>query len=190
MSELRGSVSCPTPNSRGSRKSLLKSQNSNDKNRISDKELSGRWPFLRRDQVHAFKYAFDLFDKDGGGSITSDELFNVIRSIGQHPTIAEVEAMVLEVDADGNGEIDFAEFLTMMLHKMNESSPENEIMDIFNVFDLDNSGTISAKELRCAMRVLGEKLSEEEIEDAIKLADASGDGEVDFEEFLHFVLTI
>ena len=47
--------------------------------------------------------------------------------------------MVREIDADGNGEIDFPEFLTMMLRKMNEGNPEKELMDVFMVFDKDGS---------------------------------------------------
>ena len=97
--------------------------------------------------------------------------------------------MVREIDADGNGEIDFPEFLTMMLRKMNEGNPEKELMDVFMVFDKDGSGTISAEELRSAMRVIGEKLTYDEIEDAIKLADTGGDGEVDYDEFIQFVLS-
>ena len=122
------------------------------------------------------------------GSITTDELGDVMKSLGQKPSHAELDAMVREIDADGNGEIDFPEFLTMMLRKMNEGNPEKELMDVFMVFDKDGSGTISAEELRSAMRVIGEKLTDDEIEDAIKLADSSGDGEVDYDEFINFVL--
>ena len=136
-----------------------------------------------------FKDAFAIFDKDGGGSITTQELGDVMKSLGQKPTNAELETMVRDIDADGNGEIDFPEFLTMMLRKMNEGNPEKELMDVFMVFDKDWSGTISAEELRAAMKVIGEKLSEDEIEDAIKLADSGGDGEVDYDEFIQFVLS-
>ena len=98
-----------------------------------------------------FKDAFAIFDKDGGGSIFTQELGDVMKSLGQKPTNAELETMVREIDADGNGEIDFPEFLTMMLRKMNEGNPEKELMDVFMVFDKDGSGTISAEELRAAM---------------------------------------
>lgn len=112
-----------------------------------------------------------------------------MKSLGQKPTNAELEAIVQEIDADGNGEIDFPEFLTMMLRKMNEGNPEKELMDVFMVFDRDGSGTISPDELRTAMRVIGEKLTDDEIEDAIRLADSGGDGEVDYDEFIQFVLS-
>jgi len=159
------------------------------KKHLTDEELSKEWPYLTRQQVKDFKDAFAIFDKDGGGSITTEELGDVMKSLGQKPSQHELVAMVQEIDADGNGEIDFPEFLTMMLRKMNEGNPEKELMDVFTVFDQDGSGTISAEELRAAMKVIGEKLTEEEIEQAIKLADASGDGEVDYDEFIQFVLS-
>jgi calmodulin len=139
--------------------------------------------------VQEFKEAFDIFDVDGGGTITAEELGEVMKSLGQKPTRAQLEAMVREIDADGDGAIDFPEFLTMMLRKMNEGDPERELRDVFTVFDKDQSGTISADELKSVMKVIGEKLTEQEIEDAIRLADTTGDGEVDYDEFIAFVLS-
>eukprot|EP00955_Chlamydomonas_euryale_P029054 306381-Chlamydomonas_euryale.AAC.4 len=48
------------------------------------------------------------------GTITTKELGTVMRSLGQNPTEAELQDMINEVDADGNGTIDFPEFLTLM----------------------------------------------------------------------------
>lgn len=70
------------------------------------------------EQIAEFKEAFALFDKDSDGSITTSELGTVMRSLGQNPTEAELEDMINEVDVDGNGTIDFPEFLTLMARKM------------------------------------------------------------------------
>ena len=48
-----------------------------------------------------FKEAFDLFDKDGDGCITTKELGVVMRSLGQNPTEPELMDMINEVDVDG-----------------------------------------------------------------------------------------
>uniref|UniRef100_A0A0M3IGY0 Calmodulin n=1 Tax=Ascaris lumbricoides TaxID=6252 RepID=A0A0M3IGY0_ASCLU len=128
-----------------------------------------------------FKEAFSLFDKDGDGTITTKELGTVMRSLGQNPTEAELQDMINEVDADGNGTIDFPEFLTMMARKMKDTDSEEEIREAFRVFDKDGNGFISAAELRHVMTNLGEKLTDEEVDEMIREADIDGDGQVNYE---------
>ena len=119
------------------------------------------------EQIAEFKEAFSLFDKDGDGTITTKELGTVMRSLGQNPTEAELQDMINEVDADGNGTIDFPEFLTMMARKMKDTDSEEEILEAFKVFDKDGNGFISAAELRHIMTNLGEKLTDEEVDEMI-----------------------
>ena len=57
--------------------------------------------------------AFSLFDKDGGGTISSEEIKEILCS-GQKIDEKVWEEVIKEVDNDGNGEIDFEEFSTMM----------------------------------------------------------------------------
>ncbi|XP_029163920.1 neo-calmodulin-like isoform X3 [Nylanderia fulva] len=139
---------------------------------------------LTEDQVAEFKEAFMLFDKDEDGTITMAELGVVMRSLGQRPSETELRDMVNEVDQDGNGTIEFNEFLQMMSKKMKGADGEDELREAFRVFDKNNDGLISSKELRHVMTNLGEKLSEEEVDDMIKEADLDGDGMVNYEEFV------
>ncbi|XP_070187877.1 calmodulin-like isoform X2 [Littorina saxatilis] len=139
---------------------------------------------LTDEQVAEFKEAFSLFDKDGDGTITTSELGTVMRSLGQNPTEAELQDMINEVDADGNGTIDFEEFLHMMARKMKDTDSEEELREAFRVFDKDGNGFISAAELRHVMTNLGEKLTDEEVDEMIKEADLDGDGMVNYEEFV------
>merc|ERR1712224_329284 len=130
---------------------------------------------LTEEQIAEFKEAFSLFDKDGDGTITTKELGTVMRSLGQNPTEAELQDMVNEVDADGNGSIDFPEFLSLQARKMKDTDTEEEIIEAFKVFDRDGNGLISAAELRHVMCNLGEKLTDEEIDEMIREADVDGD---------------
>jgi calmodulin len=126
---------------------------------------------------------------DGDGTITTKELGTVMRSLGQNPTEAELQDMVNEVDADGNGTIDFPEFLTMMARKMKDTDSEEEIKEAFKVFDKDGNGFISAAELRHVMTNLGEKLSDSEVEEMIREADVDGDGQINYEEFVKMMMS-
>ncbi|KAH9849329.1 hypothetical protein C2E23DRAFT_839743 [Lenzites betulinus] len=144
---------------------------------------------LSEEQISEFKEAFSLFDKDGDGTITTKELGTVMRSLGQNPTEAELQDMINEVDADGNGTIDFPEFLTMMARKMRDTDSEEEIKEAFKVFDKDGNGYISAAELRHVMTNLGEKLSDSEVDEMIREADVDGDGQINYEEFVKMMLS-
>lgn len=142
---------------------------------------------LAEEQIAEFKEAFSLFDKDGDGSITTSELGNVMQSLGQNPTEAELQDMIGELDTDGSGTVDFPEFLSLMARKMRDMDSEEEIREAFRVFDEDGIGYISAAELRHVMTNLGEKLTDEEVDEMIKEADSNSDGQVNYEEFVRMM---
>ncbi|KAI3937324.1 hypothetical protein MKW98_001895 [Papaver atlanticum] len=145
---------------------------------------------LSEEQTLEFQEAFCLFDKDGDGCITIEELATVIRSMDQNPTEEELQEMMSEVDVNGNGTIEFVEFLNIMARKMKEADAEDELKEAFKVFDKDQNGYISANELRHVMINLGEKLTDEELEQMIKEADLDGDGQVNYDEFARMMMAV
>jgi calmodulin len=136
---------------------------------------------LTEEQIAEFNEAFALIDKDGDGTITTKELGTVMRILGQNPTEAELQDMINEIDTDDNGTIDFPEFLVMMANKCKDINAEDEMTEAFRVFDKDGNGFISATELRNAMLNLGEKLTDEEVDEMLREADLNGDGQIDYE---------
>ncbi|XP_046535934.1 calmodulin-like protein 3 [Equus quagga] len=143
---------------------------------------------LTEEQVAVFREAFTLFDKDGDGIITTQELGTVMRSLGQNPTEAELQGMVSKVDHDGNRTVDFPEFLDMMAKKMKDRDSKEEIREAFCMFDKDGNGFISTAELRHVTTRLGEKLTKEEVDKMIWAADVDGDGQVNYEEFVRMLV--
>ena len=138
------------------------------------------------EQLREFREAFAFFDKDGNGRITAEELSTVVRSLGQSPTPEELREMVRDADADGNGTIEFAEFLALMSRQREAANADDneELREAFGVFDRDHDGHISKAELRHVMISLGEKLTDEEVEGMIAEADLDGYGQVNFDEFV------
>ncbi|XP_076675988.1 uncharacterized protein LOC143373065 isoform X1 [Andrena cerasifolii] len=153
---------------------------------------SSKTPAMSKSQMKEFREAFRLFDKDGDGSITKEELGRVMRSLGQFARAEELRTMLQEIDIDGDGNVSFEEFVEIVSNMgASEAAPtdqdqeEQELRDAFRVFDKHNRGYITASDLRAVLQCLGEDLSEEEIEDMIKEVDVDGDGRIDFYEFAH-----
>lgn len=70
---------------------------------------------------------------------------------------------------------------------MAERDSREEILKAFRLFDDDNTGKISFKNLKRVAKELGENLSDEEIQEMIDEADRDGDGEINEEEFLRIM---
>ena len=139
---------------------------------------------LSEEQIAVFKEAFYLFDKNGNRTITTKELEMVMRSLGSNLTEVELQDMINEVDVDNSGTIDFSEFLAMIATKLKEVDSEEKVLETFRVFDVDGNGFISAAELRHVMVNLGERLTDDEVDEMIKVADDDKDGKISYQEFV------
>merc|ERR1719275_320756 len=95
--------------------------------------------------------------------------------------------MISDVDDDGSGTIGYEEFLKMMTHKILNRDPKDEILKAFRLFDDDETGKISFKNLKRVAKELGERMTDEELQEMIDEADRDGDGEVNEEEFLRIM---
>ena len=94
---------------------------------------------LTEDKINEFKEAFKIFDKDKVGYIITKELGDIMKILGQIPSEVELQDMINEVDIDGNGTIDFKEFLGLMARKMRDNDSEEELIEAFKVYDRDGN---------------------------------------------------
>jgi Ca2+-binding EF-hand superfamily protein len=70
---------------------------------------------LSEDEVAEIKETFKEMDVDGNGTITSEELKKVMKEQGEMLPEVLIDVMVAMADTDGDGKINFEEFLQMTL---------------------------------------------------------------------------
>ena len=138
---------------------------------------------LSQDQIQEFRDAFSLFDADGSGTISVEELGEVLRSVGQNCSDDEIKALLTEADMDDDGVIDFPEFLTLVAEKMERADNDVDMRDTFQFYDINGTGLITPSNLQYAMGKLGLRMTAEEADEMIREADLDGDGKMNFDEF-------
>uniref|UniRef100_A0A6G3MLL3 Calmodulin (Trinotate prediction) n=1 Tax=Henneguya salminicola TaxID=69463 RepID=A0A6G3MLL3_HENSL len=135
---------------------------------------------ITQDQERQYKEAFNVFDKDGDGSISSKKLGTVMRSIGVNPTEVELQDMINAADSSGSGLINFEQFKSMVGKKILSSNVEEEVREAFKVFDKNGTGFINSGEFCHFLTSLGDKLADDEADALIRCLDPRNSGEVDF----------
>lgn len=141
--------------------------------------------------VRELSDSFEYFDRNGDGKISEDELAEVMRSLGQPVSDAEIKNLINDVDANGDGFIDLYEFIELNTRPISsDGDSETLIVDetlasAFGVFDADKNGFICADELRRVLVAFGEtEISMDECRRMIQSVDEDGDQMVDFREFV------
>ena len=142
---------------------------------------------LTPEQKLEIKEAFDLFDSEGTGTIDVNDLKVALRALGFEPKKEDIKRMISELDVEGNGVIEFSQFLDLMTTKMAERDPREEMLKAFRLFDEDESGRISFKNLKRVAKELGENMSDDEIQEMIDEADRNGEGEINEDDFVRIM---
>ena len=80
------------------------------------------------------------------------------------------------------------QFLTLQARKMKDTDSEEDILEAFKAFDKGGNGFISTAELRHIMTNLGEKLTDEELDEMTRDADVDGTGQIEYEAFINMMM--
>ncbi|KAG2704485.1 hypothetical protein I3843_05G005900 [Carya illinoinensis] len=131
------------------------------------------------------KQVFDKFDSNKDGKISQQEYKAILRALGKGNTIGEVTKIFQAVDLNGDGFIDFMEF--MELHKKDGGIKTTDIQNAFLTYDLNGDGKISAEEVKEVLGKLGERCSLEDCRRMVRAVDADGDGMVNMDEFMNMM---
>ncbi|XP_060651412.1 calmodulin-like [Drosophila nasuta] len=144
---------------------------------------------LNDHERESFEWAFSLLTDDKSGFITQKELVGFLHALGKTASESQMNAMINEVDEDGNGFIDFKEFVTALSRKLSGNLDDDEIRDTFRVYDKDNTGFITADQVKTVFFDLDQPIADDEIDEMIRTYDSDGDGMLNYEEFVEMLTT-
>merc|ERR1712154_508475 len=133
---------------------------------------------LNENQKRELKEAFELFDTDNSGTIDMKELRAAMKALGYDAQKEELKKIRFELDKDIGDEINFDEFLEIMTGRICKADTREDIDKIFRLFDEDNTGYITLRNLKKICQELGEDINDEELKEMIEEADKDGDGVV------------
>ncbi|KAM4052367.1 centrin-3 [Anomaloglossus baeobatrachus] len=139
---------------------------------------------LSEEQKQEIKDAFDLFDTDKDKAIDYHELKVAMRALGFDVKKADVLRILKDYDSEATGRISFEDFNEVVTDLILDRDPQEEMMKAFKLFDDDDSGRISLRNLRRVARELGENMTDEELRSMIEEFDKDGDGEINLQEFI------
>ncbi|KAF8215653.1 hypothetical protein K438DRAFT_2007975 [Mycena galopus ATCC 62051] len=144
-------------------------------------------PELTDEQKQEIKEAFELFDTDGDGAVDYHELKVAMRALGFDMKKAEVLKILRDHDTtgrvDGRSLMNFDDFAKIMSERILARDPMDEIRRAFQLFDDDNTGKISLRNLRRVAKEIGDRLEDDELQAMIEEFDLDGDGEINEQEF-------
>ena len=144
----------------------------------------------RMDQDTAIKEAFAAFDKGGSGKINVIEFGNCIRAAGANPTEEDVGKMIKSADPSESGYVQFAKFAELAKKKLGVEDDVESICMAYKNFDKDDNGMINCAELRHILTNLGEKMTNEDVDELIREAEIDKDGMINYREFVKMQLSL
>ena len=133
------------------------------------------------------KANFNNFDKDQDGLISYQELKELMKQTTKSFIEADLQDLLNETDINEKGQINCKTYIDMITKLNKKNDTDDEIIEVFKIFDKDNSGLISTKKIMDIFLKIDENIKEEEVLQMIKECDIDQDGYLNFEEFSHMV---
>lgn len=136
------------------------------------------------DQLAEIKEAFDIFDADHDGALDYHELKVAMRALGFDTKKQDVLKIIKDNDVRQRHLLLYEDFTRIMTEKITSRDPLDEIRRAFKLFDDEEKGTISLRNLKRVAKELNESIDEQELEAMIEEFDLDGDGEISLDEFI------
>ena len=144
---------------------------------------------MSAEPVREARDVFNMMDANNDGFIDPDDLRITMNTLGYELNPSEIQRLVMELDPQNTGKIDFQNFADLIRQKMAEKEHIEEIQMAFQMLDTDKKGKITFSDLKKVAKELGENITDQELHEMINEADQDNDGEISFEEFVSVIRT-
>jgi len=145
---------------------------------------------LPPEQIAILRKAFESFDHQKTGSISTETVAEILRLMGQPFNRQILEEMIEEVDEDKSGRLEFEEFIILaakFIVEEDEEALQKELKEAFRLYDKEGNGYIPTSCLKEILRELDDQLSNADLDGLISEIDTDGSGTVDFDEFMEMM---
>ncbi|CAB3365599.1 Hypothetical predicted protein [Cloeon dipterum] len=175
----------------------------------SKKECETSRPINIENELQKLRTAFGLLDRDRDGRVTAGELQHMLTNLGINVSSDYLAELLTQASESGASLVNESEFLQWVTHieavtaaatestsdatnslasrlnsvSLDEEDVSEDLLAAFRVFDKDSNGFITRDELRTAMEIIGEPVTEKELSEMLSIADIDRDGRINYEEF-------
>ena len=136
---------------------------------------------LTKEKENKLKETFFLIDQDKDNFIDTNEVGTTLRALGIYLTEEEISIINKEADPNEIGKINYEDFKKIYIEKLKTNKTEKDLIKAFEFFDKNKTGFVNLNELKHGLIVLGDCLSEDEINYLIKEI-ADDDGNINYYE--------
>ncbi|CCE65021.1 hypothetical protein TPHA_0J02010 [Tetrapisispora phaffii CBS 4417] len=135
------------------------------------------------------KDIFTLFDKKGQGFISNESFGDYLRAIGYNPT----NQQTLDILENASGDLTFDNIMSLVEKNKDmliatTTGKVEDFIKAFEVFDKESTGKVSVGDLKYMLTGLGEKLTDEEVDELLKGVEVDSDGGIDYRKFIEDIL--
>ena len=136
------------------------------------------------EKLAEYREAFNMFDRNKKGTLSIGDITKIMKNFGYPMTKEEARGMISHVDASGDGEVDFDEFV-MLMEKQVHNLGDDPVLLAFRDLDKNSDGKITNQEFRYFLTHVGENTyTDEEVDSLFKDCGLKDDDELEYEEFI------
>ncbi|XP_014233356.1 troponin C-like isoform X1 [Trichogramma pretiosum] len=143
---------------------------------------------LSKEQVQQLQMAFDAFDHQKKGIVSTDMIGTMLGMLGHEIRSSVLSEVIAEFDPHGRKEIRFDTFCNLAARFLEDDADaeavQAELREAFRLYDKEGNGYITTEVFRDILHELDDNLTPEELDMMIDEIDADGSGTLDFDEFM------